>query len=205
MKKILLTAAAVSVLSTSSAYAMKNTFYVKANAGWSKLNKIGSVKSNNDVHVGAGVGYHVMDKVRVDLTFDHFINPTFKVSNSNGGITNSTKIELDINTLLLNGYFNVFNIDSFKFFIGAGAGISSLKGKKTNTISFGTTSASTSKKSKQEYRFAYAGYVGVENKFTQDITGELSYSYRSMGNVDKDINKSELRGHHVTAGVRFNF
>ena len=34
MKKILLTAAAVSVFATSSAYAMENSFYIKANAGW---------------------------------------------------------------------------------------------------------------------------------------------------------------------------
>ena len=80
MKKILLTAAAVSVLATSSAYAMEDMFYVKANVGWSKLNKVAGFKSNNDVHFGVGAGYHVMDNARVDLTFDHFVNPTHKKS-----------------------------------------------------------------------------------------------------------------------------
>ena len=83
MKKVLLTAAAVSVLATSSAYAMENQFYLKANVGWSKLNdyKGGGVKlkSKHDVHFGIGAGYHLMENARVDLTFDHFVNPTFKI------------------------------------------------------------------------------------------------------------------------------
>ena len=67
MKKVLLTAAAVSVLATSSAYAMEDMFYVKANVGWSKLNKVDGFKSKNDVHFGLGAGYHVMDNARVDF------------------------------------------------------------------------------------------------------------------------------------------
>jgi len=184
MKKILLTAAAVSVLATSSAYAMENSFYVKANAGWSKLNKIDDAKSNNDVHVGAGVGYHVMDKVRVDLTFDHFVNPTFKGSNGN-------TLKLNINTLLLNAFVNVFEVDSFKFFVGAGVGGSALKNFNAK---------------KNLYRLAYAGYVGVENEFSSDVTGELSYSYRGFDAAGGDSDdKHVLKSHQVTAGVRFNF
>ena len=106
MKKILLTAAAVSVLATSSAYAMGNKFYVKANVGWSKFNQIkadtvfGSIKakSNNDVHVGIGAGYNVMDNFRVDLTLDHYVNPTHKWSKNANGATASIKLKSDINT-----------------------------------------------------------------------------------------------------------
>ena len=93
MKKVLLTAAAVSVLATSSAYAMEDMFYVKANVGWSKLADYkGSVKfkSKNNAHFGVGAGYHVMDNARVDLTFDHFVNPTFKASTG--------KVKADVNS-----------------------------------------------------------------------------------------------------------
>ena len=99
MKKVLLTAAAVSVLTTSSVYAMEDMFYVKANAGWSKLNKVNApgakLKSKNDVHFGVGAGYHVMDNARVDLTFDHFVNPVHK--------KRTEKLTEDVEKLIRNG------------------------------------------------------------------------------------------------------
>ncbi|CAN0601542.1 unnamed protein product [Ectocarpus sp. 12 AP-2014] len=197
MKKILLTAAAVSVLATSSAYAMEDMFYVKANVGWSKLNKVDGLKSNNDVHFGVGAGYHVMDNARVDLTFDHFVNPTHKKS--------TAKLKGDINTLLLNGYVDVFNVDAMKVFVGAGVGLGQVKVKYTNSAN------SDSGTGKQKNTFAFAGYVGTGYEFTKGVNGELIYSYRDMGKTKKFKSKNgfdkpavHYRGHHVTAGVRFD-
>lgn len=217
MKKILLTAAAISVLATSSAYAMENKFYVKANVGWSKFNQIkadtifGSIKakSKNDVHVGIGAGYNVMDNFRVDLTFDHYVNPTHKWSKSVNGATANIKLKSDINTLLLNGFFDIFEVDAMKIFVGAGIGASQLKGKITGSGTINGVTRSESFKIKREYKFAFAGYVGAGYEFTPGVTGELSYSYRNLGKLGKDGRNSddnplEIRGHHVTAGVRFD-
>ncbi len=196
MKKVLLTAAAVSVLATSSAYAMEDMFYVKANVGWSKLNDYKNgfkLKSENDVHFGVGAGYHVMDNARVDLTFDHFVNPTFKKKNIG-------KVKGDVNTLLLNGYFDVFSVDAMKVFVGAGVGMGQVKAKMTPSVGANSTA-------KQKFGFAFAGYVGAGYEFTQGVTGELSYSYRDMGKTKKFDNGSKavsFKGHHVTAGVRFD-
>ena len=197
MKKVLLTAAAVSVLATSSAYAMEDMFYVKTNVGWSKLNKIKGLKSKNNVHFGVGAGYHVMDNARVDLTFDHFVNPVHKKG--------TEKLKGDINTLLLNGYFDVFNVDAMKVFVGAGVGLGQVKTK------YSDSSDSDSGTAKQKNTFAFAGYVGAGYEFTQGVTGELSYSYRDMGKTKKINTKNggtvsavHYRGHHVTAGVRFD-
>ena len=137
MKKILLTAAAVSVLATSSAYAKENSFYIKANAGWTKFNEIKTgdtldnikLKSNNDVHFGVGAGYNVMDNFRVELMLDHYINPTYKASKKYNTLSVDGKLKTEANTLLLNGFVDVFEIDSVKFFVGAGIGASHLKGK----------------------------------------------------------------------------
>ena len=194
MKKVLLTAAAVSVLATSSAYAMEDMFYVKAQVGWSKLNDYkGSVKfkSENDVHFGVGAGYHVMDNARVDLTFDHFVNPAFKASTG--------KVKADVNTLLLNGYFDVFTLDAMKVFVGAGVGLGQVSAKLTPTVG-------TSTKFKKANTFAYAGYVGAGYEFTQGVTGELSYSYRDMDKTKKTsgLKAVSFKGHHVTVGVRFD-
>ena len=159
MKKVLLTAAAVSVLATSSAYAMEDMFYVKANVGWSKLNKVtapgAKLKSKNDVHFGVGAGYHVMDNARVDLTFDHFVNPVHKKG--------TEKLKGDINTLLLNGYFDVFNVDAMKVFVGAGVGLGQVKAK------YSDSSDSDSGTAKQKNTFAFAGYVVVNDNFEQAV------------------------------------
>ena len=40
MKKILLAAATVATLASSCAYAAEDTFYVKGQVGWDKLNKV---------------------------------------------------------------------------------------------------------------------------------------------------------------------
>ncbi len=192
MRKILLTAAAVAVLSTSSAYAMEDMFYVKANVGWSKLTKISALKSNNDVFFGVGAGYYVMDNARVDLTFDHFVNPTHKKGN--------VKLKGDANTLLLNGYVDLFDVDAFKVFVGAGVGAGQVKAKKS-----GEALAVNNGTAKQKTGLAFAGYVGGSYEFTPGVTGELAYSYRDMGKTKKiNGNGFHYRGHHVGAGVRFD-
>ena len=198
MKKVLLTAAAVSVLATSCAYAMEDMFYVKANVGWSKLNKVKGAKSKNDVHFGVSAGCHVMDNARVDLAFDHFVSPVHK--------KRTKKLKGDINTLLLNGYFDVFDVDAMKVFVGAGVGLGQVKTK------YSDSSDSDSGTAKQKNTFAFAGYVGAGYEFTQGATGELSYSYRDMGKTKKINTKNggtvvsavHYRGHNVTAGVRFD-
>ena len=199
MKKILLTTAAVAVLATSSAYAMEDTFYVKAQAGWSKMAKSKGLKSKNDVSFGVGAGYHVMDNARVDLTFDHFVNPTHK--GKLDGL--DTKIKGDVNTLLLNGFVDLFDADIAKVFVGAGVGVSQVKAKASATVA----GVSLSTKAKQKYNLAFAGYVGTSYEFTPGVTGELTYSYRDMGKTKKFKNTTltaHYKGHNVGAGVRFD-
>ena len=56
MKKILLTTAALAVLASSSAQAIESDFFVKVNAGYSKMSKVKSAKAKNDVFFGVGAG-----------------------------------------------------------------------------------------------------------------------------------------------------
>lgn len=190
MKKLLLAAATATVLS-SSAMAAEDMFYVKANVGWDKLTKIKGAKSNNDVFFGIGAGYYIMDNVRADLTFDHYVNPTHKKG--------SVKLKGTINTLLLNGYVDLFDYEAFRFFVGAGVGAGQVKGK--------ITADGDSYTAKQKMNLAFAGHVGVSYGFAEGVSGELAYSYRDMGKTkkSKDIDESyHYRGHHVAAGVRFD-
>lgn len=194
MRKILLTVAAAAVFTTSCAYAMEDVFYLKANVGWNKMTKVKGLKSKNDSFLGAGAGYYVMDNVRADLTFDHFVNPEHKKSN--------VTLKGDVNSLLVNGFVDLSDIDAFKVFVGAGVGASQVKAKMSETVGNQTRYV----KAKQKYNLAFAGYVGGVYEFAPGVSGELTYTYRDMGKTKKAKggDSAHYRGHKLGAGVRFD-
>lgn len=211
MKKILLAAATVATLASSCAYASEDTFYVKGQAGWDKLNKIKSLKSKDDVFLGLGVGYYVMDNVRADLTWDHYFNPKHKgtVFMQNLELADA-KLKSNADTLMINGFVDLFDISVAKVFAGAGVGVSIIKNKlnvPAQTVN-GVAVLDRSISSKKKNNFAYAVHLGAATEFASGVNGELTYSYRDMGKFKKDkdntLSSAALKGHNVAAGVRFD-
>lgn len=196
MKKIILTATAAAVLSSTTALAAADMFYVKANVGWDKMTKIKGLKSNNDAFAGLGVGYYVMDNLRADLAYDHYFNPTFKGTISG----TSVKAKVRADSLLINGFVDLFDVSVAKIFAGAGVGMSMISAKLSDN-------AGNSVKLKKKNNFAYAIHLGASTEFAPGVNGELTYSYRDMGKFKTPTGSSSfgnLRGHHVAAGVRFD-
>ena len=207
MKKILLAAATVATLASSCAYAAEDTFYAKAQVGWDKLNKIKGLKSKNNVFLGLGVGYYVMDNVRADLTWDHYFDPKHKGTASVNGVNRAnTKLKSKADTLMINGFVDLFDVSVAKVFAGAGIGMSMIKGKVTAPAQGAALAISESTKKKNN--FAYAVHLGAATEFAPGVNGELTYSFRDMGkfkkNKDNKVSLSALKGHHVAAGVRFD-
>ena len=201
MKKILLTTAAVLTLATSTAYAEEDMFYVKGQVGWDKLDKIKGMKSKNGVFLSAGVGYYVMDNIRADLTFDHYVNPHHKCTATNNVQVLDAKLKSEADTLMINGFVDMFDVSVAKIFAGAGVGMSMISAKDNDAGSNVTT------KYKKKNNFAYALHLGASTEFAPGISGELTYSYRGMGKFKTPDNVpllSALKGHHVAAGVRFD-
>jgi len=207
MKKILLAAATVATLASSCAYAAEDTFYVKGQVGWDKLNKIKGLKSKNNVFLGLGVGYYVMDNVRADLTWDHYFDPKHKGTISISGVNRTdAKLKSKADTLMINGFVDLFDVSVAKVFAGAGIGMSMIKGKVTAPAQGAALAISESTKKKNN--FAYAVHLGAATEFAPGVNGELTYSFRDMGkfkkNKDNKVSFSALKGHHVAAGVRFD-
>lgn len=207
MKKILLAAATVATLASSCAYAAEDTFYVKGQVGWDKLNKIKGLKSKNNVFLGLGVGYYVMDNVRADLTWDHYFDPKHKGTTSVDGVSRSnTKLKSKADTIMINGFVDLFDVSVAKVFAGAGIGMSMIKGKVTAPAQ--GTAPAISESTKKKNNFAYAVHLGAATEFAPGVNGELTYSYRDMGKFkkkkDSKLSFSALKGHHVAAGVRFD-
>ena len=154
MKKLLLTTAAAAILTSASAYAATGDFYLKANAGWSKLNNLEEKvifqqrlpvnlknKSENTGFAGIGIGYNFLDNARVDLTYDHFFDHTLKqsadhpipnpsdVRRADAHVKIHSKTKLKLDTVLLNFYVDLFDLSAAKIFAGAGAGVSFFSAK----------------------------------------------------------------------------
>ena len=110
------------------------------------------------------------------------------------------KLKGTVNTLLLNGYVDLFDVDAFKVFVGAGVGAAQVKAKKS-----GEVLALNNGTAKQKTGLAFAGHLGGAYEFTPGVTGELAYSYRDMGKT-KTLNGTSFsyKGHHVGVGVRFD-
>jgi opacity protein-like surface antigen len=203
MKKNILIAAAVMILAQTAFAGKEDSFYIKANGGYSKLNKVHGFKSENAYFLGLGVGFYVLDNVRTDLVFDHFINTTHKGSRTRGGVKRNHKTKGKIESLTYNGYVDLFDMSVAKVFIGAGAGIAQVEAKNTfvNTVTNNTRSL----KYKRNTNFTYALHTGVSLEAAPGVNAELSYSYRDFGKTKKNaVGRSvSYKGHHVGLGVRF--
>jgi len=179
--------------------------------GWDKLNKVKGLKSKNNVFLGLGVGYYVMDNVRADLTWDHYLDPKHKGTVSIQNVNFSgAKLKSKADTLMINGFVDLFDVSVAKVFAGAGIGMSMIKTKLSvpaQTVN-GVAVPALSGSSKKKNNFAYAVHLGAATEFAPGVNGELTYSYRDMGkfkkNKDNNLSFSALKGHHVAAGVRFD-
>jgi opacity protein-like surface antigen len=148
------------------------------------------------VFLGLGVGYYVMDNVRADLTWDHYFDPKHK------GTVDGERIKLKskADTLMVNGFVDLFDVSVAKVFAGAGVGMSMISGKITDE--------DTTYKAKKKNNFVYAVHLGAATEFAPGVNGELTYSFRDMGKFkkinDAPVSLGRLKGHHFAAGVRFD-
>lgn len=209
MKKILLIAATTTTLLTSVAsFAGENQFYLKAEAGASKLNKVKydsyKFKSKTSAIFGVGVGYYVMDNVRADLTLDFLANPEFKNSRTVNGVAYKSKIKSDVTSLLLSGYVDLYDAGIAKFFAGAGVGLAQVKDKLNVTAA----GVSDSCKTKKVHNFTYQLSAGASANVSEGVNIDLTYSFRDYGKSkkakDSDFGKIAHKGHNVIAGIRFD-
>ena len=209
MKKLLLTAATIATLASSSAYATEDVFYVKGNVGWDKLNKVKGMKSKNDIFIGLGVGYYVMDNVRTELSYDHYINPTHKGTfTADNYVYKEAKLKTMADTLMINGFVDLFDVSVAKVFAGAGIGMSMVSSKLSYTQTQApSVGVADNQKYKKKNNFTWALHVGGETELAPGTFGGVVYSYRDMGNLKTPAGgypSFSMKGHHVAATLRFD-
>ena len=216
-KTIILLGTAVSFYAPIS-FADAEQFYVKANLGYQKLNDAkdkddDKFKSKNgNFFFGLGVGYHLTDKVRMDIAFDHFAAPVHKLSfvdTENGDIIRS-KVKGNINAFTINGYIDLFDANNIKVFTGAGIGMAQTNAKAVAKVVYAVdgTEESGEFKSKRSNNFTYALHLGATAEISDNLHTDLTYSWRDFGRIkekqEDEGNSFAYRGHHLTFGIRYD-
>ncbi|MGV2433031.1 MAG UNVERIFIED_CONTAM: outer membrane beta-barrel protein [Rickettsiaceae bacterium] len=203
MKKVLLTTAAIAALANPAFADMDggaDTFYLRADVVGSKFNKIGGAKSKfNNLGLDVGAGYRVMDNMRVELVYNHLFEPTFK---STEDANNYAKVKVSADAVMLRGLVDFADLGMAKLYAGAGLGWSKVRGKASGKL----LGVDVSGKTKSSNNLAWSVHFGSGFAVADGVNLDLGYSYRDYGKVGKkaDSDKGRLRGHNVSAGVRFD-
>ena len=160
-----------------------------------------------------GAGYYVLDNVRTELVFTSRFSAKYKATNINSGpdydwsgITQNHNLKLTINSLMFKGLVDVYDTGMGKVFAGAGAGVTQLSGKLSESYSetyFGTKYTTTlSSKLKKQNLFSYLGTVGVGFNVSEGVILDLAYSYNGVDKYKAKGLKTNFSAHDLTAGVR---
>ena len=219
MKKYILILTSVAFISTATA---QSGFYFKGGVG---LNNIKTAKfSNHDFEgrvklsdsfplIEAGIGYKFDNGIRLESIIDYyFLFRTSEISrNPNCDIFKiSGKTKAD--SLMFNIYKDIVTIGNFTPFVGGGIGIGHLKesaggyaiSQDDNVI------YPLEKISKKRNQFAYKLTIGSDIKFSDTITGEVSYNYFNLGSNKRkiiggiqNIGNRTYEIHNITLGMRF--
>ncbi len=218
IKKKIIVATASILLFNSSVYA--DRFYFKTSVSG---NSFGNVKFEDGYKakgkiapsIAIGFGHYILDNLRADLSFEHYIDPTFKLSVKNHEIygDREMKQQANLSTLMVNTNVDVIDFDSSKFFVGVGMGVARHKTKYHVTgMDIDGEKMDWKGSTKISHEFSYAFNAGMSLFIIDGLNAELSYSWRDFGNTkprknedNEDITKkASYRAHNLALGFRID-
>ena len=200
-------------------FSYDNVFYIKAHSGVVSFSPIKSgdikIKSPFAPVYGLGLGYYITSDFRADVTFEHYNNPIYKhFIKGYYDEDIATKAKGKINSLMLNMYADLFEINSAKIYAGAGVGAALVQAKffkriidrKANIDISGTSS------SKLSTNFVYSFTLGAAIPISKSTNIDINYYWK---NFDKTKSKRDefgdettsifrYKGHVVSVGVRLD-
>ena len=172
--------------------------------------------------IGVGFGYYINNNIRVDLMFEHL---KFNFNNQSSGFncsdddalttgTKSVRRTTSGKSLMLNGFVDIVDRNSFKLFVGAGAGAVRIKEKVNHSLSGNSTIADQTyifplitehATSKVITKFAHSLMLGTSIQVKPQLNIELIYSWKNFGKVKHDnLMNNQYKGHHFSVATRFD-
>lgn len=172
--------------------------------------------------IGAGFGYYINNNIRVDLMFEHLKfnfnkqESSFNCSNDDTLTTGTKSIRRTTSgkSLMLNGFVDIVDRNSFKLFVGVGAGAVRIKEKVNHSLSGNSTIAdqtytfpliTQNTTSKAITKFAHSLMLGTSISVLPQLNIELLYSWKNLGKVKHDnLINNQYKGHHFSIATRFD-
>lgn len=172
--------------------------------------------------IGVGFGYYINNNIRVDLVFEHLKfnfnkqESSFNCSNDDTLTTGTKSVRRTTSgkSLMLNGFIDLVDRNSFKLFVGAGAGAVRIKEKINHSLSGNATIADQTyvfplltehATSKVITKFAHSLMLGTSIQVKPQLNIELMYSWKNFGKVKhNNLMNNQYKGHHFSVATRFD-
>lgn len=164
--------------------------------------------------IGVGVGYKFSDHFRGDLTLDYETPATVKGYAPCGGCGYSLEqADIDVWTVMLNGYVDLGTYNKFTPYVGAGVGASYVRASDAVSINPSSTSYSWGG-SHGTWNLAWALMAGASYEVTDKLSIDAGYQYRHLGKAQTVKYTSsgsgstrsttkDLTAHEIRVGVRY--
>ncbi len=115
--------------------------------------------------------------------------------------------DLNVSTVMVNGYYELPVADAFSVYAMAGLGVAKYNMDATATYSVVGTDGSAYSEvwghtDDNNYAFAYKAGLGVTYNFTDQMAADLGYEY--LGVADNDV-ADAINGHNIVASFRIKF
>jgi opacity protein-like surface antigen len=214
------------LLAISNSSAKDNNYYVKAEVGVAKSEKIksdqifykysGNKSFNSSPVYSLGFGYKINDKLRSEVTYSYtdlkykFNGP----SPQNKNVVINCAQKVNIQTGMVNLFYDVATYQKLTPYIGFGLGYAKINPKQASLVSKTLDRLYQSNKSEN---LTYALMGGLSIDITDKINFDIGYKFQDFGKVKplytsnmlaaaQQVEKGfKIKTHSGTIGVRYSF
>ncbi|GAA0776618.1 porin family protein [Roseibium denhamense] len=169
--------------------------------------------------IGVGVGYKFTDYLRTDVTLDYETPAAVKGYAVCGACTGGFSEEgtdIDVWTVMLNGYIDIGTWHRITPYVGAGIGAAYVRTDNTYSINPGSTGRSEYDGENSEWNFAWALMAGASYAVTDNWAIDAGYRYKDLGEAKtvvlndvgtggSRIKWEDLTAHEFRLGARYTF
>jgi len=217
------------LLVASNALAKDNNYYIKAEVGVAKSEKIkitegfsstfyknsGNKGFNSSPIYSLGFGYKINDKFRAEITYNYTDFKYKRKSNNALGAIAEYQQKVNVQTGMVNLFYDVVTYQKLTPYLGMGVGYAQINPKDGSKSNKDLTIVYQSNKSGN---LAYSLMGGVSIAMTDRINFDIGYKFQDFGKA-KGFNKYKIpsgtspidpksfsiKAHIATIGVRYHF